>query len=513
MHRFESHKNSSTSLGSVISLLIILIFISGNVYSLQWLNPFFQQCSGVSSKMSGSIDDIYIESWIPDGFSCEDVLYTEKVKWDGERINIVSNENICKKIRNLEVKWNRTCIDVLCGGLPENSMHNLMKHSDSSVEEWINACQYCGNNSIVFRDLVRRRECKANNEIVQQAITNFPTSMLFCGTFEYGIPFLFNNSKSKTSELSKNEFSYYCTCLSNGYYQPKCLPYNSDKIIHIAIRALLESIIVGEFFIGLFIVFIPKLVHSIRTKSFFHMLTISYTMLKLLIEAIFYMFAVVLDPEDGIALIVPTIIDCLNIILLLALFSWLGGWMRKVLVFFNKKNLIYSLLIYGIPFLMSFFGVAVPITMLLVLPKERVLTKVYFLNGFSLALLVFVIFGVIIGRALKKVSDVSIWKSQFAKYLVFITLVYIAFCISIALSLGISNESALKQTLDILSSLILLLVTASLLNIEFEMDELKSCYSCCFKSKQNFSSNHSPLLLHHHPEQSSTNYYSEVIGN
>ncbi|KAG2386908.1 hypothetical protein C9374_001943 [Naegleria lovaniensis] len=220
-----------------------------------------QFCSNLSIDMIHTNFYQDITTNIPNSFSCEKVefpqsLYFIRPTVGGkevlyERFSPSHDRDICQVVHKWEQLLNLNCSSLLCHSREkylESYIHGNT-NGETSIYDWINYCRYC---NIATKINYVQDGCQIADATVSNILTEFPSSIKYCGYLQFGIPIVFGVS------LFDRSYTIMCYCVKDNYFSLYCSYTNqeeilSDAMVYIGLLAHFLSFLVS-YFVGMFVI-------------------------------------------------------------------------------------------------------------------------------------------------------------------------------------------------------------------------------------------------------------------
>ncbi|KAF0977720.1 hypothetical protein FDP41_003042 [Naegleria fowleri] len=396
----------------------------------------FSNCWNVPTYMQNIVDfsqETGREVYIPNDFGCSNVTlwttfgvpsYFKDLDISGYYsflmfLNDGESYDLCSRVGYWETKLGLSCNQLLCENNQVDNLRNDVEEvteKQTSIFDWINYCQYCLKNNNTLRS--HRSEftpsnggCFPKDNTVNEMINRFPSSITFCGNYEFGIPFIVNNTNVAHSYL-KEGYSYLCYCPFDQYFSLKCANNYVNYLVVWVISITLSIIHGVSFVVTFFVTFLPKVTTSFKEKRPFNSITITCVVLC----EILLFVAMVFSQWFGTSLAMTILSDVALSLVLLSLFTWVINWFRLILYVKTKKTIPFIIMYLVMAVLFLIAGVAIPILISVIYFNEMPSVNVFFSIYMSVltftACVAFVASAIWIYWTMKKVSDINMWNSS-----------------------------------------------------------------------------------------------------
>ncbi|EFC36340.1 predicted protein [Naegleria gruberi] len=411
-----------------------LVVSSNNKITFEQFNlsEHFQNCSGISKEeilfSNGGVMFGAMESFTPQ-FSCQKVHLYRQYEiprfFNNWWITSVSQSvfetseryELCEKVHNWEVKLNFTSNHAMSELMEYYSVVQqfILENSSISYNDWlnqknitfqINNISNFTNKETTLHDWINYwRLCKSANKNLQ--LLNNDTSgylqqksLLYCGSIEFGIPILMSRG-------------FICHCVVNDYFSGKC---NGNLSFYRSVIGFVYSTLsIGGIgiIISFFIVFLPKLVSSIKTRKLITLNSIIINIIAMTIgfSNLLSIYLTGYNPANSM------VESAILILCALALFLWLLKNLRMVLYIKNRQYPSYIKWIYIATYCCCFILIAV---FLPLLERYYQAQLPVYLSLAVVLIVSFLVFSLIVYIVMRRSTDVNIIKSSFVKYLLFI---------------------------------------------------------------------------------------------
>ena len=384
----------------ILSILLLFLFIyyHDQLYAVNGQEEYFPNFSGCNHSSPYMFNPVefgkgtFREPKIPLSFECNSMMiYTiqtiQQIQGKSGEFRVDSyfgDVDACMQLNYWESRLNRTCIDLLCDydGKIENLQEYLMLNTNgtNNLTDWINGCQYCLGRSEHFKKRVSTGTCQSRDRLSNRMINEFPTSIYFCGTQSFGIPFLVQ-SNSLFGKYT-NDFLYLCSCFSG--IKSKCYLGEDSNFDMASIYFFFASSLV-LFILNTFISIIPKTKRMLRDRKYLNIIPSIYN--GIFVGSWSICFGVVLFSNSLIIFIFLIAYQLSFNFLQLAIFSWLSNWIRLVrIVRHSPLSLRATIFLYVIPLFASIsFGVILPFIVASIYTQN--VYAIYFVNALESYLL------------------------------------------------------------------------------------------------------------------------------
>ena len=437
--------------------IIVLLFMINKSSTTEWNENYtqlnsFENCRNASELMTNGAElrkHALNSEEISPFFSCENVKLAKYYEMNihvkfYEFINDIAllpkeSFDICKSVKRWERIMNSSCTELLCdrsqmmfnngiGSLNEFIYNST--NGETMLTDWINACQYCGEESRNYKRRILEGTCQPRDSIAREMILGFPRSILYCGYTIFGFPILVNNSQIVKSSLL-GTYSYICSCVESKSFGPKCTFGMNDMIANLITRIgvtfthFILSVII--FFAG----FIPKLGKVVKTKRFANLIPTSCVVIGFLFQIIASVQILASDSYSKTTLIFAALS---NIISIFGLFAWIFGLYRIVELARARKITISVRVCYIFLGLLFFtVGIISPIVASVAFPNDMGQFQMFYyiyLSVFSFAALcgkfqanlkinmknqVFICASLYTHRVMKQLSDINLVQTNVSK--------------------------------------------------------------------------------------------------
>ncbi|EFC42031.1 predicted protein [Naegleria gruberi] len=506
----QRHKSILYGLCLFCSILLVFQFSSVIGFSPRFNNSIidmhspkrfyskhFHNCTNTSPIMLYSIfnsylpQQKYIFSDIPDDFYCDNVTlwndysvdahfhkYNNSIMYSMFHTSSKPSEwyDICGRVRKWENILGRDCASFLCDYNETYYLPEYLKqvtNQETTIFDWMNYCVYCKPGNKTY-------DCNPRDFYTQVMVYNFPTSALYCGSVEFGIPFVVNKSivspilnQSFHFNAAGLDFNYICYCVdgNQGYFSFKCNGNRYNYWIDLIIRYFVIVSHTLSIPLMIFLVIIPKFIDFRRRKSLYIVCPCLGALISELILTIELYLAQLYGPGNY-----RMIMDYSSFsFALIGLFSWIFNWLRLIGKMVNQKyGVVINWVHLGISIFILISAISVIIAHLYT-DYQYTFAIVYALLAFFIGLF-FLTFGIVGFRLLKKVSDVNLLNSSIVYYLIFIISVHFLIPISSVLDFSFMMRSMAIA----FRYYFILIVNVSVLFMDSRREEIKDMYMKCF---------------------------------
>jgi len=368
----------------------------------------FETNAGILSGEVFPIDFKCQSVGIPDTFSMPMKWFIKSSESFQKHMALEGNggRDLCERVGYWERTMNVNCSKLLCehNSVDFDGFISGATRNETKLQDWINYCQYCSSNTVAQYEMVENRLCVPRDSRVGALLRRFPQSISYCGIEELGIPFVVERSQVPDIDYLP-DYVILCYCTKRNLFGARCNSMNDITIIGsfaITIWNVLSYFIVCVALF--FIVFLPKLVASIKKKQLSYMFTILFAFLTTLFSLICFLIIAQQGMNNGSS----TLSSIAIISLIVGLYSWIISWYRIVQFARTRvspRTLWLNLLLTGVwivigvantlvsQFLTETFNVFILVTTSVV--------------GF-LAVILFAVTAAWIHKTMKQISDINI---------------------------------------------------------------------------------------------------------
>ncbi|KAG2382665.1 hypothetical protein C9374_005245 [Naegleria lovaniensis] len=468
----------------------------------------FNTCWNVSEYMTRAtsfLREMGNERWIPDEFGCSNIsLWTKYgvqpvIARSGQEIvwyysfvifeNIGQSYDVCKKVRKWEEALKLSCDSLFCD-MNSNVSIDLATYIEretqysTTIYDWINYCQYCTNERTLrsYKHISFKasnlKTCTPKDEKVSEMLNQYPSSITYCGNYQFGIPFIINSTAVEPNALYGN-YSYICYCIDGNYFALKCDNNLSNFAARQAIGAITCTLHGLSLLLAFFSTFIPKIRTCIKQKKIMNSVTITSVVLSEFVLTTASIFEISYSTSVPSTVIINTGIA----MVFASLFTWVLRWVALVLFIKTKSNKVAAVLYCLLAILFILVGIALPITMTLFGDLQSIIR---FFSIYSTAMsgstgFLFAISSAWIYWAMKQVSDVDIFNSSFLKYVGLFTVSSALFSLcymTISSTPGAFFNGLLSGVVSIVVHSSLVAISNGLTYSEFEKEDFNDCWNC-----------------------------------
>nr|CAG4716469.1 unnamed protein product [Naegleria fowleri] len=531
-------------------LVVMTIMISSSTNAMEMMeggpknqtiyySQKFNHCWNVSEYMTNArsfLREIGNEQWIPDDFGCSNIsLWTNygiqpvlvrsgEVVWYYSFVvfeNIGKSYDVCTKVRRWKESLQLSCDALFCDFNGTTDLVTFIEREtnfSTTIYDWINYCQYCTNDR-TLRSYKQQnsyspsnlKTCISKDEKVSEMLNQFPSSITYCGNYQFGIPFIVNSTAIEPNVLL-GHYSYICYCIDGDYFALKCENNPSNFAARQAIGAV-NCILHGlSLLLAFFSTFIPKIRTCIKRKKILNGVTISSVVLSEFVLTFAGIFEVAYATSTT-----STVIGNMGIAMVFAsLFTWVLRWVSLVLLIKTKRTRMVIILYSLLAILFILVGIALPIVMTILGDLKSI---VHFFSYYSAAMsagtvFLFVISSAWIYWAMKQISDVDIFNSSFLKFvgLFAVSCFLFSFCYMVISTVpGGFFNGLIAGVINIAIHSSLVAISNGLTYSEFDKEDFYEClnYLICRKAKHEKGQIEStPMSANSDPNSS---YYSQLL--
>ncbi|KAG2388857.1 hypothetical protein C9374_000296 [Naegleria lovaniensis] len=443
--------------------------------------------------------------------------------------------DLCSKVGNWEKNLKLSCDELLCEN--NDRVDNLsgyveeITQNQTTIVDWINYCQYCSNNHTLRsykHTLTLGRGCFPKDITVSAMINQFPSSITFCGTADFGIPILVNNTNIAADPfMTRNGYSYICYCAHDQYFSLKCANNAINLLVLQAISTGLSVIHLISCCLTFFMTFLPKYTASFREKRPFNTITITCV----IIGEILLFFTTVFSQYLGSSFSMTILGNFALSLLIFSLFTWVLNWCRLIVYVKTKKATPFIIIYLVLALVFLVLYVAIPILISVLVCDDMTSVNVFFAYYNSsltfLACAAFIALTVWIYWTMKKVSDINMLNSSCLRFVIVASISIVVFAATnLIIRITVLHSNLLAQGIFlVVYNTSTIFITCGLTIMEFDKEEFRDFYRCttCWakmqKTKQKHGKDESLLadnsdnLVTTNNEDSSTShstYYSLV---
>ncbi|KAG2388859.1 hypothetical protein C9374_000298 [Naegleria lovaniensis] len=495
----------------------------------------FRNCWNMSQSMSNQLPftrSMVTEQWIPSSFGCSNISLWTKYGvpkyWANTEVeplfyssfiyfdNSGESYDLCSKVGNWEKKLKLSCDEILCGSVENLSAFvQELTEKETNIFDWINYCQYCSKNNTLRsyqQKLEPTRGCFPKDKTVNEMINRFPSSLTFCGNYDFGIPLIINTSALVPNVIQNNlNFAYICYCRDN-LFTFKCAGNDVQYATGQAISYGSFAIHAFSFILTFTLTFLPKLKSVIKQRKFFRFVTIAVVLFTEIILSLTFTLSAAWATN-----IVTTILGNTALSLVFfTLFAWVAYWVRLVLYVKTKKTTLAILLYIGFGLLWLIVGVVIPCIIGALGNSLYETAQFYAIYMGSLSLIACIIFvstSTWIYWAMKKVSDVNMLNTSFIRFVIYSsisTLVLSSAYLIMTQVAGAFFIGVLSGSFSIVTHVSIASITLGLTYMEFEKEEFMEFYACCCHCCTNEKRDSTPPTdQHSHSNKDYSTFYGD----